>query len=169
MHLLHEISSPQAFEGLRSAGRAVRRPDLCVATADHDVPTTNTHLPLTDRLAATQLLLQQENCREFGVELHPMGSAGQGIVHVIGPEMGLTQPGMTIVCGDSHTAAHVIRLSPTSIVRTFSIRDMTGGHGRTGLPGASRPSSTARSSTAWRSGCGLPWSRWETRSLCMRT
>jgi 3-isopropylmalate/(R)-2-methylmalate dehydratase large subunit len=106
MHLLHEVTSPQAFDGLRAAGRPVRRTDLCVATADHDVPTTNIHLPLTDQLAATQLRLQQENCRDFGVELHPMGSAGQGIVHVIGPEMGLTQPGMTIVCGDSHTATH---------------------------------------------------------------
>lgn len=106
MHLLHEVTSPQAFEGLRGAGRRVRRTDLCVATADHDVPTTNTHLPLADQLAATQLRLQQENCRDFGIELHPMNSPGQGIVHVIGPEMGLTQPGMTIVCGDSHTATH---------------------------------------------------------------
>ncbi|WP_037912303.1 3-isopropylmalate dehydratase large subunit [Actinacidiphila yeochonensis] len=106
LHLLHEVTSPQAFEGLRAAGRGVRRPDLCVATADHDVPTTGTHLPLADQIGARQLRLQIDNCREFGVELHPMNTPGQGIVHVIGPQMGLTQPGMTIVCGDSHTATH---------------------------------------------------------------
>ncbi|GIT78953.1 3-isopropylmalate dehydratase large subunit [Leifsonia sp. LS1] len=106
MHLIHEVTSPQPFEGLRQAGRRVRRPDLTVGTADHDVPTSGLDLPLADALAAEQLRLQRENCAEFGVELHPMGSAGQGIVHVIGPEMGLTQPGMTIVCGDSHTATH---------------------------------------------------------------
>jgi 3-isopropylmalate/(R)-2-methylmalate dehydratase large subunit len=106
LHLLHEVTSPQAFEGLRLAGRKVRRPDLSVATADHDVPTKDVQLPLADQVGAKQLQLQIDNCREFGVELHPMGSPGQGIVHVIGPEMGLTQPGMTIVCGDSHTATH---------------------------------------------------------------
>jgi 3-isopropylmalate/(R)-2-methylmalate dehydratase large subunit len=107
MHLIHEVTSPQAFEGLRLAGRRVRRPDLTVGTADHDVPTTGRlTLPLADEIATTQLSLQEQNCAEFGVELHPMGSAGQGIVHVIGPELGLTQPGMTIVCGDSHTATH---------------------------------------------------------------
>ncbi|MCM2389699.1 3-isopropylmalate dehydratase large subunit [Streptomyces albipurpureus] len=108
MHLLHEVSSPQAFEGLRLAGRAVRRPDLCVATADHQVPTsaTRNRLPLADDGGARQLRQQVDNCREAGIELHPLGSPGQGIVHVIGPQMGLTQPGMTIVCGDSHTATH---------------------------------------------------------------
>ncbi|MGN6425284.1 MAG: 3-isopropylmalate dehydratase large subunit [Leifsonia sp.] len=106
MHLIHEVTSPQAFEGLRSAGRRLRRPDLTVGTADHDVPTVGIHLPLADQLAVKQLRLQKENCADFDVELHPMGSAGQGIVHVIGPELGLTQPGMTIVCGDSHTATH---------------------------------------------------------------
>ncbi|WP_037603347.1 3-isopropylmalate dehydratase large subunit [Streptacidiphilus rugosus] len=106
LHLLHEVTSPQAFEGLRMTGRKVRRPDLSIATADHDVPTANTHLPLADRIGARQLQLQIDNCREFGVELHPMNTPGQGIVHVIGPQMGLTQPGMTIVCGDSHTATH---------------------------------------------------------------
>jgi len=106
MHLIHEVTSPQAFEGLRAAGRRLRRPDLTVGTADHDVPTVGAHLPLTDQLAVKQLRLQKENCAHFDVELHPMGSAGQGIVHVIGPELGLTQPGMTIVCGDSHTATH---------------------------------------------------------------
>ncbi|MFF8959977.1 3-isopropylmalate dehydratase large subunit [Streptomyces sp. NPDC014894] len=108
LHLLHEVSSPQAFEGLRRAGRAVRRPDLCVATADHQVPTSpaGAGLPLADDGGARQLRLQADNCREAGIELHPLGSPGQGIVHVIGPQMGLTQPGMTIVCGDSHTATH---------------------------------------------------------------
>jgi len=106
LHLLHEVTSPQAFEGLRMSGRKLRRPDLTIATADHDVPTEDVSLALQDDIGARQLQLQIANCREFGVELHPMGSAGQGIVHVIGPEMGLTQPGMTIVCGDSHTATH---------------------------------------------------------------
>ncbi|GAA2242565.1 3-isopropylmalate dehydratase large subunit [Streptomyces amakusaensis] len=108
LHLLHEVSSPQAFEALRSAGRVVRRPDLCVATADHQVPTLidGGGAPAVDAGGARQLLLQAGNCREAGIELHPLGSPGQGIVHVIGPQMGLTQPGMTIVCGDSHTATH---------------------------------------------------------------
>lgn len=106
MHLLHELTSPQAFEGLRSAGRTVRRPDLTVATADHDVPTKVRFIPLNDIVERRQLSLQIENCRDFGIELHPMNSLGQGIVHVIGPQMGLTLPGMTIVCGDSHTATH---------------------------------------------------------------
>ncbi|MFC6884576.1 MULTISPECIES: 3-isopropylmalate dehydratase large subunit [Actinomadura] len=104
LHLLHELTSPQAFEGLRAAGRSVRRPDLSVATADHNVPTDGSRLPLADRAADRQLRVQIDNCREFGVELHPLGSPGQGVVHVIGPELGLVQPGMTVVCGDSHTA-----------------------------------------------------------------
>ncbi|NEA29949.1 3-isopropylmalate dehydratase large subunit [Actinomadura bangladeshensis] len=104
LHLLHELTSPQAFEGLRMAGRAVRRPDLAVATADHNVPTSAEGLSLLDGLSARQLRIQRDNCCQAGIELHPLGSPGQGIVHVIGPELGLTQPGMTIVCGDSHTA-----------------------------------------------------------------
>ncbi|MFD5554181.1 3-isopropylmalate dehydratase large subunit [Streptomyces sp. NPDC127068] len=108
LHLLHEVSSPQAFEGLRLAGRRVRRPDLCVATADHQVPTFTAggEGSPVDAGGARQLRLLTDNCRGAGIELHPLGSAGQGIVHVIGPQMGLTQPGMTIVCGDSHTATH---------------------------------------------------------------
>ncbi|MFG2879518.1 3-isopropylmalate dehydratase large subunit [Streptomyces sp. NPDC048337] len=106
MHLLHELTSPQAFEGLREAGRKVRRPDLTIATADHDVPTKGRRVPLSDTIGRRQLALQIRNSREFGVELHPMNSLGQGIVHVIGPQMGLTLPGMLIVCGDSHTATH---------------------------------------------------------------
>lgn len=106
MHLFNEITSPQAFEGLRAKGRIVRRPDLCLATADHDVPTAATSLKVEDPVAAKQMLFQQNNCGDFGIELYPMGSFGNGIVHVIGPEKGLTQPGMTIVCGDSHTATH---------------------------------------------------------------
>jgi 3-isopropylmalate/(R)-2-methylmalate dehydratase large subunit len=106
LHLLHEVTSPQAFEGLRLSGRRVRRPDLCLATADHDVPTVPAQLVPVDHLAEEQLQAQKDNCGDYGIELHPMGSDGQGILHVIGPEMGLTQPGMSIVCGDSHTATH---------------------------------------------------------------
>jgi 3-isopropylmalate/(R)-2-methylmalate dehydratase large subunit len=106
LHLVHEVTSPQAFEGLRMAGRTVRRPDLTVATADHNVPTVGIHLPVADPISATQLSHLTRNCQEFGIKLYPMGDPGQGIVHVIGPELGLTQPGMTIVCGDSHTSTH---------------------------------------------------------------
>ncbi len=106
LHLIHEVTTPQAFEGLRMAGRKVRRPDLTVATADHNVPTVGIHLPVADPISATQLSHLTRNCREFGIKLYPMGDPGQGIVHVIGPELGLTQPGMTIVCGDSHTSTH---------------------------------------------------------------
>jgi 3-isopropylmalate/(R)-2-methylmalate dehydratase large subunit len=106
LHLIHEVTTPQAFEGLRMAGRSVRRPDLTVATADHNVPTVGLELPLTDPVSARQLQVLTANCAEHGITYHPMGSAGQGIVHVIGPEQGLTQPGMTIVCGDSHTSTH---------------------------------------------------------------
>lgn len=104
LHLIHEVTSPQAFEGLRLAGRDVRRPDLTIATSDHDVPTDG--LFVSDPIAARQLEAQQKNCADFGIELHPMGTEGQGIVHVIGPQMGLTLPGMVIVCGDSHTSTH---------------------------------------------------------------
>jgi 3-isopropylmalate/(R)-2-methylmalate dehydratase large subunit len=104
LHLVHEVTSPQAFEGLRAAGRTVRRPDLTVATMDHNVPTTPG--PVTDPLARRQLEALRRNCDEFGVRLFATGSGREGIVHVIGPELGLTQPGLTIVCGDSHTATH---------------------------------------------------------------
>ena len=106
LHLVHEVTSPQAFDGLRMAGRPVRRPDLTVATADHNVPTVGINLPIADPISATQVSMLSKNCREFGVKLYPMADPGQGIVHVIGPELGLTQPGMTIVCGDSHTSTH---------------------------------------------------------------
>jgi 3-isopropylmalate/(R)-2-methylmalate dehydratase large subunit len=104
LHLVHEVTSPQAFEALRLAGRPVRRPDLTVATMDHNVPTTDG--PVTDPTSATQMEALSTNAKEFGITLYPWGSAGQGIVHVIGPEMGYTQPGLTIVCGDSHTSTH---------------------------------------------------------------
>jgi len=104
LHLVHEVTSPQAFDGLRMAGRPVRRPDLTVATMDHNVPTTAG--PVTDEVSARQMQALQANADEFGVTLYPWGSGGQGIVHVIGPEQGYTQPGMTIVCGDSHTSTH---------------------------------------------------------------
>jgi 3-isopropylmalate/(R)-2-methylmalate dehydratase large subunit len=106
LHLIHEVTSPQAFDGLRLAGRPVRRPDLTVATADHNVPTINIDQPVADPISRKQLQKLTENCEEFGIQLYPMGHAGQGIVHVIGPELGITQPGMTIVCGDSHTSTH---------------------------------------------------------------
>jgi 3-isopropylmalate/(R)-2-methylmalate dehydratase large subunit len=104
LHLLHEVTSPQAFDGLRLEGRPVRRPDLTIATEDHNVPTVPG--PIADPVSRTQVETLRRNCAEFGVRLHPMGDAEQGIVHVIGPQLGLTQPGMTIVCGDSHTSTH---------------------------------------------------------------
>jgi 3-isopropylmalate/(R)-2-methylmalate dehydratase large subunit len=104
LHLVHEVTSPQAFDGLRAAGRPVRRPDLTLATEDHNVPTTDG--PITDLVSRTQVETLRKNCAEFGVRLHPMGDDQQGIVHVIGPQLGLTQPGMTVVCGDSHTSTH---------------------------------------------------------------
>jgi len=106
LHLVHEVTSPQAFTGLRARGAKVRRPDRTVATADHSIPTTDPSVPFTDELAIKQLAQIEANCREFGIPFHGQGSATRGIVHVIGPELGLTQPGMTIVCGDSHTATH---------------------------------------------------------------
>src|ERR1700721_1537370 len=116
LHLIHEVTSPQAFDGLRAAGRKVRRPDLTIATEDHNVPTTGItgpgvplsgpDSPVTDPVSRTQVEALRTNAAEFGVKLFPMGDAGQGIVHVIGPQFGLTQPGMTIVCGDSHTSTH---------------------------------------------------------------
>ncbi len=106
LHLVHEVTSPQAFDGLRLAGRTVRRPELTVATMDHNVPTTGLDRPLEDPVSARQMEVLAANCAEFGIVLYPMGHRFQGIVHVIGPEQGLTQPGMTIVCGDSHTSTH---------------------------------------------------------------
>ena len=106
LHLVHEVTSPQAFEGLRLADRQVRRPDLTVATMDHNVPTWGPDRPVEDKVSAKQMEALRNNCEEFGIQLHPWGAIGQGIVHVIGPEMGLTQPGLTIVCGDSHTSTH---------------------------------------------------------------
>ena len=106
LHLVHEVTSPQAFEGLRIAGRKVRRPDLSVATMDHNVPTWGPDRPVEDKVSAKQMEALRNNCEEFGIQLHKWGTIGQGIVHVIGPEMGLTQPGLTIVCGDSHTSTH---------------------------------------------------------------
>ncbi len=106
LHLIHEVTSPQAFEGLELAGRKVRRPDLTVATMDHDTPTIAIDKPIADPLAATQVDRLRRNCAAHGITLHALGSREQGIVHVIGPQLGLTQPGMTVVCGDSHTSTH---------------------------------------------------------------
>src|ERR687889_797020 len=105
LHLVHEVTSPQAFEGLRLAGRSVRRPDLTFATVDHNVPTER-QFDIRDPLSRRQVETLRANCREFGVTLYDIGSGHQGIVHVIGPELGLTLPGLTIVCGDSHTSTH---------------------------------------------------------------
>src|ERR1700742_2414138 len=116
LHLVHEVTSPQAFDGLRLPNRTVRHPELTIATEDHNVPTTGItgpgvplegpSSPVTDPVSRTQVETLRKNCAEFGIRLHPMGDAGQGIVHVIGPQLGLTQPGLTIVCGDSHTSTH---------------------------------------------------------------
>ncbi|MGH3940242.1 MAG: 3-isopropylmalate dehydratase large subunit [Pseudonocardiaceae bacterium] len=106
LHLVHEVTSPQAFDGLRLGNRSVRRPDLTIATEDHNVPTMDIGLPIADEVSRTQVETLRRNCAEFGVRLHPMGDVEQGIVHVVGPQLGLTQPGMTVVCGDSHTSTH---------------------------------------------------------------
>jgi 3-isopropylmalate/(R)-2-methylmalate dehydratase large subunit len=106
LHLIHEVTSPQAFEGLRMAGRPVRRPDLTLATEDHNVPTLDVLAPIADEVSRLQVETLRRNCAEFGVTLYPMNHAEQGIVHVVGPQLGLTQPGMTVVCGDSHTSTH---------------------------------------------------------------
>src|SRR5499433_3956502 len=106
LHLVHEVTSPQAFDGLRAAGRKVRQPSRTVATVDHNIPTEPRGTPITDLIAAKQISALQANCKEFGIRLFDMDSPDQGIVHVIGPELGVTQPGMTIVCGDSHTSTH---------------------------------------------------------------
>src|ERR1700760_511721 len=108
LHLIHEVTSPQAFDGLRLAGRKIRRPDRHIATVDHNVPTTSTHdrLVIADQIADAQIKALRKNCAEFGVEFFDVQDASQGIVHMIGPELGATKPGMTIVCGDSHTSTH---------------------------------------------------------------
>src|SRR5947208_12731510 len=106
LHLVHEVTSPQAFDGLRATRRKVRQPARTVATVDHNIPTEPRGTPITDLIAAKQISALQQNCKEFGIRLFDMDSPDQGIVHVIGPELGLTQPGMTIVCGDSHTSTH---------------------------------------------------------------
>jgi 3-isopropylmalate/(R)-2-methylmalate dehydratase large subunit len=106
LHLVHEVTSPQAFDGLRLAGRPVRRPDLTIATEDHNVPTIDIDKPIADPVSRVQVETLRRNCEEFGIRLHPMGDVEQGIVHIIGPQLGLTQPGTTVVCGDSHTSTH---------------------------------------------------------------
>jgi 3-isopropylmalate/(R)-2-methylmalate dehydratase large subunit len=108
LHLVHEVTSPQAFDGLRLAGRTVRRPDRTLATADHNVPTDGTPVAarIRDELSRIQVETLERNCAEFGIPVYSLGSDRRGIVHIIGPELGVTQPGMTIVCGDSHTATH---------------------------------------------------------------
>lgn len=106
LHLVHEVTSPQAFEGLRLAGRKLRRPDLTIATEDHNTPTIDIDRPIADPTSRTQIETLRANCKEFGVRLHSLGDAQQGIVHIIGPQLGLTQPGLTVVCGDSHTSTH---------------------------------------------------------------
>ncbi|MDP4128879.1 MAG: aconitase family protein, partial [Bacteroidota bacterium] len=105
-HFIHEVTSPQAFKGLEQRGLGVFRPKQVVATADHNVPTLNQHLPIKEELSRVQVDTLQRNCAKFGIELYGLGHPYQGIVHVIGPELGITQPGMTIVCGDSHTSTH---------------------------------------------------------------
>src|SRR3954451_17330159 len=108
LHLVHEVTSPQAFDGLRLEGRRVRRPDRTLATADHNVPTDGSSVAgqIRDKLSRVQVETLERNCEEFGIPVYSLGSSRQGIVHVIGPELGVTQPGMTVVCGDSHTATH---------------------------------------------------------------
>src|SRR6201985_548073 len=106
LHLVHEVTSPQAFDGLRMAGRPVRRPDLTIATEDHNTPTLAIDQPIADLTSRTQIETLRKNAEEFGIRLHPLGDIEQGIVHVVGPQLGLTMPGITVVCGDSHTSTH---------------------------------------------------------------
>jgi 3-isopropylmalate/(R)-2-methylmalate dehydratase large subunit len=106
LQLVHEVTSAQAFDGLRLAGRKVRRPDLTIATEDHNTPTQNIDKPIADPVSKRQIDTLRSNCAEFGIRIHSLGDIDQGIVHVVGPQLGLTQPGMTIVCGDSHTSTH---------------------------------------------------------------
>src|SRR6201995_448979 len=106
LHLVHEVTSPQAFDGLRLSGRPVRRPDLTLATEDHNVPTLDIDKPIADPVSRAQVQALRDNCAEVGIRLPSLGDAEKGIVHVVGPQLGITQPGMTIVCGDSHTSTH---------------------------------------------------------------
>ena len=106
LQLCHEVTSPQAFEGLRMAGRQVRRPDLTIATEDHNTPTIDIKKPIADIVSRTQVDTLRRNAKEFGLRIHSLGDRDQGVVHIIGPQLGITQPGMTIVCGDSHTSTH---------------------------------------------------------------
>jgi 3-isopropylmalate/(R)-2-methylmalate dehydratase large subunit len=157
LHLVHEVTSPQAFSGLRARGLRVRHPERTVATADHSTPTHPRSLPIADPMAAAQVAQLEQNCREFGIPLHGLGSPGQGIVHVIGPQMGLTQPGMTIVCGDSHTATHGafgalafgIGTSEVEMVpRRRPCSSASPRPTRSGSTGDSRPGSAARTSSS---------------------
>jgi len=106
LHLIHEVTSPQAFDGLRIAGRKVRRPDLTIATEDHNTPTIDIDKPIADPVSKIQVDTLRKNAKDFGIRIHSLGDVEQGIVHVVGPQLGLTQPGMTVVCGDSHTSTH---------------------------------------------------------------
>ncbi|MFV1991367.1 MAG: aconitase family protein, partial [Acidimicrobiales bacterium] len=106
LHLIHEVTSPAAFEGIRQSGRTVRRPELTIATEDHNIPTQDLDKPIEEPVSLKQIETLRENCDEFGITLHQLGTPGNGIVHIIGPERGLVQPGMTVVCGDSHTSTH---------------------------------------------------------------
>jgi hypothetical protein len=124
LHLIHEVTSPQAFDGLRIAGRQVRRPDLTLATEDHNVPTLDVLAPIADEVSRTQVETLRGNCAEFGVTLYPMNHAEQGIVHVVGPQLGLTQPGMTVVCGDSHTSTHGAFGAIAFGIGTSQVRDV---------------------------------------------
>src|ERR687891_1337647 len=126
LHLVHEVTSPQAFDGLRLEGRPVRRPDRTLATADHNVPTDGTPVAarIRDELSRVQVETLERNCAEFGIPLYSLGSERQGIVHVIGPELGLTQPGMTIACGDSHTATHGAVGAIAFGIGTTQVRDV---------------------------------------------
>ena len=124
LHLVHEVTSPQAFDGLRLAGRRVRRPDLTLATEDHNIPTTDLDKPIADPVSRTQVETLRRNCADFGVPLHPLGDAEQGIVHVVGPQLGLTQPGMTVVCGDSHTSTHGAFGALAFGIGTSQVRDV---------------------------------------------
>ena len=158
LHLVHEVTSPQAFDGLRLANRPLRRPDLTLATEDHNVPTIDVGLPIADAVSRTQVETLRKNCAEFGVPLYPMNHAEQGIVHVVGPQLGLTQPGMTVVCGDSHTSTHgafgalAFGIGTSEVEHVLATQSLPcGGSGRwrstsTRLTGASARASPARTS-----------------------
>ena len=115
-HLVHEVTSPQAFDGLRLNNRKVRRPDLTIATIDHNVPTTDRSLPMVDETSSTQIKTLEQNCKDFGIKLFGINDPNQGIVHVIGPQLGITLPGSTIVCGDSHTSVSYTHLTLPTIL-----------------------------------------------------